>query len=93
MTRIPSSVGRAAHRDKASLCNAIDSPASSSTITTAEAGHGSDHSERVSSLVTTHDPDLSTVFMPATDLSVPAKRTSSSMPVIHLSQAPPITKW
>ena len=46
MTRLPSSVGRAAHRDEASSRSAIDSPASSRTITIAGAERSSDHSAR-----------------------------------------------
>ena len=90
---IPSSVECAVHRDKASLRSAIDSPASSSTMTCVGVVQSPDHSERVDSPVRTHNPDFSTELTPITDPSAPAERTGCSMPMIHPSQAPPITKY
>ena len=93
MMRLPSSVERAVHRDEASSRSTIDSPVSSSTLTCAGVVRSPDHTEHVDSLVRTHDLDLSTELTPTTDPSAPTERIGCSMPMIHLSQAPPITKY
>ena len=88
--RTPVSVVRAAREDEASSRSGIESPASSSAITP---GAGR-RLERVDSPVRGRDVEPSTVLTPTTTaLSAPSERMDGPTPMIHPSQAPPITKY
>ena len=91
MTRMPSSVVHAAREDEASSRSDIVSSASPSAIAPAGAGR---HLERVDSPARTRHMEPSTVLTPtATGVSVSPERTDGPTPIIHPSQAPPITKY
>ena len=90
MIRTPISVVRTAREDEASSRSGIESPVSSSAITP---GAGC-RLERVDSPVRGGDAEPSTVLTPTTTaLSAPSEKMGGPTPMIHPSQAPPITKY
>ena len=80
----------AVREDKASSHSGIESLVSSSAITPG----GGHRLKRVDSPVRGRNMEPSTVLTPTTTaLSTPSKRMDGPMPMIHPSQAPPITKY